>query len=162
MHLIEILMAGSVFAIASSSSVQLWSTTALRVHQLATREQLDIQIEQDRLQLQTLWRSKSANTAVASGTGCSGTAEDLLAVAADHPQPPSLHRESQLTPNRQAVEVEWISNVDPKYQRIRLITPAGLGLCSLRPVEAIIGTEDNTESTINTPQTDSQVEGVAP
>ena len=61
MHLIEVVMAGSVFAIASSSSMQLWSATAVRAHQLSAREQLEQQIEQDRLQLQTLWRNALQN-----------------------------------------------------------------------------------------------------
>ena len=160
MHLIEVVIAGSIFAITSSSSLQLWSATAVRAHQLSTSETLELQIEQDRLQLQTLWRSSPRTTADTSETNCSATAEDLLALAASEPVTPSLRRESRLSPDGQAVEIEWSGGSDPKLQRTRVITPAGLGLCGLPPAQPADEPSGDAESSSDTPLTDSQVEGL--
>ena len=155
MHLIEVVMAGSVFAIASSSSMQLWSATAVRAHQLSTREQLEQQIEQDRLQLQTLWRNALQNPPQApstSTTGCSATAVDLFTLANSQPALPSLYRALQLSSDGQALQIKWTASPDPSIKRDRVVTPAGLGLCGLAPA--------NTRAS-DTAITDSQVEGVA-
>ena len=156
MHLIEVVMAGSVFAIASSSSMQLWSATAVRAHQLSTREQLEQQIEQDRLQLQTLWRnslqsqtqmqSQSQNqgtqadqgatqaTGATTPTGCAATAAQLFTLASSQPALPSLRRALQLSPDGQALQIHWNATGDPSVKRDRVVTPAGLGLCGMAPV----------------------------
>ncbi len=174
MHLIEVVMAGSVFAIASSSSMQLWSATAVRAHQLSAREQLEQQIEQDRLQLQTLWRNALQNppqtqsqaqaqatqvdqgAAQAAGasttTGCTATAAQLFTLASSQPALPSLRRTLQLSPDGQALQIHWNATNDPSVKRDREVTPAGLGLCGLGPA--------NTPAS-DTAITDSQVEGVA-
>ena len=155
MHLIEVVMAGSVFAIASSSSMQLWSATAVRAHQLSAREQLEQQIEQDRLQLQTLWRNALQNPTQAQSTpttGCTATAAQLFALASSQPALPSLRRTLQLSPDGQALQIHWNATNDPSVKRDRVVTPAGLGLCGLGPA--------NTPAS-DTAITDSQVEGVA-
>ena len=156
MHLIEVVMAGSVFAIASSSSMQLWSATAVRAHQLSSREQLEQQIEQDRIQLHTLWRMSLQNAPqipTTNTTGCAATAAQLFAVASSQPALPSLRRALQLSPDGQALQIHWTAGADPSIQRDRVVTPAGLGLCGVAPT--------NTPSS-DTALTDSQVEGVIP
>ena len=178
MHLIEVLMAGSVFAIASGSSMQLWSATAVRAHQLSTREQLEQQIEQDRLQLQTLWRNSlqaqgqtatptsqvapdgSQAIAAAPDTGCTATAPQLLTLAASQPAQPSLHREIQLSSNGKALQIQWRAIGDPHIRRDRMVTPAGLGLCGLPPAESAARTPSEAQARSDTPLTDSQMEGV--
>ena len=156
MHLIEVAMAGSVFVIASGSSMQLWSATAVRAHQLSSREQLEQQIEQDRIELHTLWRNELLNapkTPSTSTTGCAATAAQLLTVARTHTVVQSLRRALRLSPDGQALQVHWTASADPSIQRERAVSPAGLGLCGLAPVNT--PTSDNA-------LTDSQVEGLAP
>lgn len=157
MHLIEVLVAGSVFVIASGSSVQHWSATAVRTHQLATREQLEQRIEQDRVQLMALWRNSpptqapnqsstalgvqdtAASTEGLQGpaptidptppSGCAATSAQLLALASNRAAPPNVHREIQLSPDGRALQIRWQANGDAVVRRHRLVTPAGLGLC---------------------------------
>jgi len=156
MHLIEVLMAGSVFVIASGSSMQLWSATAVRAHQLSSREQLEQQIEQDRIQLHTLWRNALLNapqTPSTSTTGCAATTAQLFTIASTQAPVPTLRRSLQLSPDGQALQVHWTASADPSIQRDRVVTPAGLGLCGLAP--------ENTLASV-TALTDSQVEGLVP
>jgi len=161
MHLIDVLMAGSVFAIASSSSLQLWSATAVRAQQLTQRDQLEQQIETDRLQLQILWRDNLPLQG--SSSGCSATAAQLLTLAANSPVTPALRRDLQLSADEQALHIHWRASRDPHLQRERLVTPAGLGLCSLPTTEpAPASDRPETDSPItDSPITDSQVEGLA-
>lgn len=151
MHLIDVLMAGTVFAIASSSSLQLWSATAVRAQQLSQRNQLEHVIEQDRLLLQILWRDNPQ--LLGSSSGCSATAAQLLTLATNSPVPPALRRDLQLSADEQALQIHWSAKSDPNLQRARLVTPAGLGLCSPAPAEPA--------PTSDSPITDSQVEGLA-
>jgi len=181
MHLIEVLVAGSVFAITSGSSLQLWSSTAVRAHQLTGREQLEQQIEQDRLQLQSLWRSSPQSQALnepatadgeqakaptadglqdpaptidpAPPPGCAATAAQLLALASNRPAQPTLHRDIQLSPDGRALQIQWQARGDTVVQRHRLVTPAGLGLCALPALEA-----DQAEQLQPTPPDQSQSE----
>lgn len=171
MHLIEVLVAGTVFTIASGSSLQFWNATAMRAQQLNSREHLEQQIEHDRLQLHTLWRSSApGNTPTAEG-GCTTTAPQLLALANSRPPLPALRREIQVSPDGQALQIHWQAVGDPVVQRQRLVTPAGLGLCSL-PTAAIEPVQEAQQTqqaepppsppqpTGVAPLTDSQVEGV--
>lgn len=161
MHLVDVLMAGSVFAIASSSSLQLWSATAVRAQQLTQRDQLAQQIETDRLQLQILWRDNLP--LMGSSSGCSATAAELLTLATNSPVPPALRRDLQLSADEQELQIHWSASRDTHLQRERLVTPAGLGLCSLPPAEpAPASDRTETDSPItDSPITDSQVEGLA-
>ena len=188
MHLIEIVLAGSVFVIASGSSMQLWSTTAMRAHQLANREQLEQQIEQDRIQLQRIWRNalQSASqtpspsqsqgypidTRATSGggsaatTGCAAEATQLLTLASSQPPVPSVHRLLQLSADGQALEIHWSAAADPSVRRDRVVTPAGLGLCDLAPMSTngatVVEAPTPAALTSDVPMTDSQVEAVSP
>ena len=162
MHLIEVLVAGSVFAIASGSSLQFWSATAVRAQQLNSREHLEQQIEQDRLQLHTLWHNSStASNTPTADSGCTATALQLLALSNTLPPQPSLRREIELSPDGQALQIHWQAIGDPVVERHRLVTPAGLGLCSLpaaapEPAPSIPADPSGTSAL-----TDSQVEGLA-
>ena len=204
MHLIEVLMAGTVFAIASGSSLQLWSATAVRAHQLTGREQLEHQIEQDRLELQALWRNSALNQALnkpatadgdqtkpqtaeglqgpaptidpAPPPGCAATATQLLALASNRPAAKALYRDIQLSLDGRALQIQWQARGDTVVQRHRLVTPAGLGLCTLPAPEADQAEQlqptppDQSQSETQsqsqpkpsdaTPLTDSEVEGV--
>jgi hypothetical protein len=133
MHLIEVVMAASVFAIASSSSLQLWSATAVGAHQLSRREQLEQQIEQDRLQLQILWRGSIQLHGDTSG--CTASPAQLLTLASNSPVQTPLRRALQLSEDGAALQIHWSATSDPQLQRVRLVTPAGLGLCSPPPAE---------------------------
>ena len=163
MHLIEVVIAGSVFAVASSSSMQLWSNTAVQAHQLTSREQLEQRIEQDRLQLQTLWQNQlmgptqqqipatqpitpvegagttqpaASATGTASATtkmGCLATAEQLLTLASNLQAPMSVRRQLALSPDGNALQIHWSGVRDASIKRDRFVTPAGLGLCGVAP-----------------------------
>lgn len=132
MELVNVLVAGSVFATAVGCSLQLWSATAVRARQLTARQQLELQIEQDRLQLQALWRGlRPLNGAAAAG--CVATAGQLLALAATRPAAPALRRELQLSGDGQALLLRWSAAGAAAAWREREVTPAGLGLCGPMP-----------------------------
>jgi len=126
MHLVDVLMAGSVFAIASGGSMQICSATALQAQQLNSRQGLEQRIEQDRLQLQTHWRSSGA-------TDCTSAASQLPLLAAAVPVPTGLTREVLLSSDGQSVQLRWTATADPALQRQRLVSPAGMGVCGLAP-----------------------------
>jgi hypothetical protein len=131
MHLVDVLMAGSVFAIASGGSMQICSATALQAQQLNSRQGLEQRIEQDRLQLQTHWRSSGA-------PDCSAAASQRPLLAAAVPVPTGLTREVLLSPDGQSVQLRWTATADPVLQRQRLVSPAGMGVCGLAPASNAI------------------------
>lgn len=139
MHLLEVVIAGGVFAVASGSSVQLWSAMAVQAHQLTNREQLEHQIEQDRLMLQTLWRNSAqpvTEEAEPAASGCRASATELLALASSQPVAASLRREMLLSPDGRSLRIQWSAAGTAGPRRDRVVTPAGLGLCGLEPPDA--------------------------
>lgn len=137
MHLVEALVAGSVFAIASGSSLQIWSATALRTQQLSVRERLEQMVDQDQLQLQLLWRSTLVGAAAPTSSptlqsgGCARTAAELLALGSAQPVAAGLVREMGIRSDGEAIVVRWHASANPRVRRDRSMTPAGLGLCGL-------------------------------
>jgi len=171
MHLLEVVIAGGVFAVASGSSVQLWSAMAVQTHQLTNREQLEHQIEQDRLMLQTLWRTAAqpaTGEAEPSPSGCRASAAELLALASSQPVAASLRREMLLSPDGRSLRLQWSAAGTAGQRRDRVVTPAGLGLCGLEPPDAEASSAhaapDATPSSAapitDTPLTESPVEEV--
>lgn len=159
MHLIEVVVAGSVFAVASGSSVQLWSAMAVQTHQLTRLDQLEQQIEQDRLQLQALWHTNTQTIPESNGSSASGclvTAPELLTMASNHPAPTSLQRELELNPDGRSLRITWTAAAAPP-RRTRVVTPAGLGLCGLKPDEPAATEPEETSSSGNGPMTDGSM-----
>ena len=125
MHVVEVMAAAAVFALASGNSVQLWSRAAVGSQLAELRLQQEERIHLDHLQLEAHWRSDRSQP-----SGCGVSSEQLIAVAATLPVPPQVHRE--VSPSDQqpdAVLVRWSVESAPNLRRERLFTPAGLGLC---------------------------------
>ncbi|MEB3332689.1 MAG: hypothetical protein VKI83_09390 [Synechococcaceae cyanobacterium] len=171
MHLLEVLIAGGVFAVASGSSVQLWSAVAVQAHQLTHREQLEQQIEHDRLMLQTLWRTAAqptAEEAEPAASGCRASAAELLALASSQPVAASLRRELQLSADGRSLRLHWSAAGTAGQRRDRVVTPAGLGLCGLEPPDAGASSApaapdaspSSDAASTDTPLTESPVEEV--
>lgn len=164
MHLVEVLVAGSVFAIASGGSMSLWSATAVKAQQMQAHKQLEQRIEQDRLRLQTLWRNQaSAGSPLRepSQSGCTLRVDQLLTMAAAEPAPTPIQRELKVSGDGQSLLMRWTAPGDHQLRRQRLVTPAGLGLCGLAQPQA--QADATTPADSGDPAlTDSQVEGLTP
>lgn len=61
MQLVEVMVAATVFAMATVGSVQLWSRAALGSQQVEIHQQQGERIELDRLQLQARWQGSCAS-----------------------------------------------------------------------------------------------------
>ncbi|MBV2351504.1 hypothetical protein KUL97_07260 [Synechococcus sp. HK05] len=127
MQLVEVMVAASVFAMATGSSVQLWSRAALGSQQVEMQQQQAERVELDRLQLQARWQAELRPS-------CSVSPAQLITVAERVPVPPQLRREVVPVDQGAALQVRWWLEASPANARERLFTAAGLGLCD--PVAA--------------------------
>lgn len=139
MTLIDALVAGSLFALACTGSLQLTAAGAAHQRQTLDRDGLLERIERDRLQLQAHWRRSAppATGAPASGdqAGCPHTIATLLASAAAVPGDPALQRQLLPSGDGRSLLVRWQAHQEPSVLRQRLISPAGLGLCAAAPTQ---------------------------
>ncbi len=126
MQLVEVMVAATVFAIATGSSVQLWSRAALGSQQVEMHQQQGERIELDRLQLQARWQAELRQPA---GPACVVSPAQLITVAERVPVPPQLRRDVAPIDQGSALRVRWWVEESPAVARERLFTPAGLGLC---------------------------------
>ena len=142
MTLIDALVAGSLFALACTGSLQLTAASAAHQRQTLDRDGLLERIERDRLQLQAHWRRSAPPTTGAADPAdpedpedCPHTLATLLASAAAVPGDPALQR--QLLPSGvgRSLLVRWQARQEPSVLRQRLISPAGLGLCAAAPTQ---------------------------
>lgn len=126
MQLVEVMVAATVFAMATGSSVQLWSRAALGSQQVEIHQQQGERIELDRLQLQARWHAGLRQPA---GPACAVSPAQLVKVAERVPVPPQLRRDVTPVDQGSALRVRWSGEASPALARERFFTAAGLGLC---------------------------------
>jgi hypothetical protein len=124
MRLTELLVASTVLAMASTSSLQMAATSATVQRGTLLQERTQQLIERDRLQLQAHWR-----LAVSSSHPCTTIAAELMRLAAQLPTPNGLRRELRATDDGGSLLVRWQSPEGPHLQRERLLSAVALGLC---------------------------------
>lgn len=135
MHLLEVMVAATVFTAASGSSLQLFAQAASRSQTAELRQQQLERIELDRLQLQAHWRRELA----ASDT-CAVSPEQLSRWAATVPVPPQIQRELLAGDQSDELRLRWRLEGQPAVVRERLVTTAGLG-ANCMASEALIGSQ---------------------
>ena len=145
MTLIDALVAGSLFALACTGSLQLTAASAAHQRQTLDRDGLLERIERDRLQLQAHWRRSAPPTTGAAASAdqaasadpedCPHTIATLLASAAAVPGDPALQRQLLPSGDGRSLLVRWQARQEPSVLRQRLISPAGLGLCAAAPTQ---------------------------
>ena len=131
MHLVEVMVAGSVFLGASCSSLQIWAASGNSAQQWIARRQALERSEQDRLLLEAHWRRS-----LPAAFDCSQAAASMANLAQQAAADSTLQRSVQLNPDGRSLSLEWRSvgsggsNGGSAFERKRLVAPAGLGLCT--------------------------------
>jgi hypothetical protein len=132
MHLVEVMVAGSVFLGASCSSLQIWAASGNSAQQWIERRQALERSEQDRLLLEAHWR-RSLTVAL----DCTQAAASMANLAQQAAADSTLQRSVQLNPDGRSLSLEWRSvgnsggsGGGSGFERTRLVAPAGLGLCT--------------------------------
>jgi hypothetical protein len=131
MHLMEVMVAGSVFLGASCSSLQIWAASGSSAQQWIERRQALERSEQDRLLLEAHWRRS-----LTAALDCNQAAAAMAGLAQQPAADSALQRSVQLNPDGRSLSLEWRSVGNSgggggnSFERTRLVAPAGLGLCS--------------------------------
>lgn len=134
MHLVEVMVAGSVFLGASCSSLQIWAASGNSAQQWIERRQALERSEQDRLLLEAHWRRS-----LTAAFDCSQAAASMANLAQQAAADNTLQRSVQLNPDGRSLSLEWRSagsggssggTSSSGFERKRLVAPAGLGLCT--------------------------------
>jgi hypothetical protein len=132
MHLVEVMVAGSVFLGASCSSLQIWAASGNSAQQWIERRQALERSEQDRLLLEAHWRRS-----LTAALDCSQAAASMASLAQQAAADSTLQRSVQLNPDGRSLSLEWRSGGNgggsgggSGFERKRLVAPAGLGLCT--------------------------------
>jgi hypothetical protein len=134
MQLVEALVASTVFTVSAGAALQISAAAAASSLSSRAREQALEQIEQDRVQLQGLWRQS-----LAQPIECGQALAVMEAQAARFPPPSGVERQLQRSPEAGVLEIRWQLSASPAVQRRRLVSPLGLGLCSPQTSAAPIG-----------------------
>jgi hypothetical protein len=124
MQLVEALMASTVFAVAAGQALQMSAATAVSSLANRAREQALERIEQDRLQLQGLWR-QSLTQPMDCGQALAAMERQAASLAA----PVGVQRQLRRSSEQDLLEISWQSGAAPLLQRQRLISPLVLGFC---------------------------------
>ena len=129
MHLVEVMVAGSVFLGASCSSLQIWAASGNSAQQWIARRQALERSEQDRLLLEAHWRRS-----LTAALDCSQAAASMANLAQQAAGDNTLQRSVQLNPDGRSLSLKWRSissgSSGGSFERKRLVAPAGLGLCT--------------------------------
>jgi hypothetical protein len=132
MHLVEVMVAGSVFLGASCSSLQIWAASGSSAQQWIERRQALERSEQDRLLLEAHWRRT-----LTAALDCTQAAASMASLAQQAAADSTLQRSVQLNPDGRSLSLEWRSvgnsggnGGGSGFERTRLVAPAGLGLCT--------------------------------
>jgi hypothetical protein len=131
MHLVEVMVAGSVFLGASCSSLQIWAASGNSAQQWIERRQALERSEQDRLLLEAHWRRT-----LTAALDCNQAAASMASLAQQAAADSTLQRSVLLNPDGRSLSLEWRSvgnsgGSGSGFERTRLVAPAGLGLCTL-------------------------------
>lgn len=132
MHLVEVMVAGSVFLGASCSSLQIWAASGNSAQQWIERRQALERSEQDRLLLEAHWRRS-----LTAALDCDQAAASMASLAQQAAADSTLQRSVLLNPDGHSLSLEWRSvgngggnSGGSGFERTRLVAPAGLGLCT--------------------------------
>jgi hypothetical protein len=132
MHIVEVMVAGSVFLGASCSSLQIWAASGNSAQQWIERRQALERSEQDRLLLEAHWRRS-----LTAALDCNQAAASMASLAQQAAADSTLQRSVQLNPDGRSLSLQWrsVSNGGGSggssgFERTRLVAPAGLGLCT--------------------------------
>lgn len=125
MQFVEVLVAASVFTAAAGGSLQLFAQAASSSQQGELRQQQLERVEFDRLQLQAHWRRELQGQSF-----CGVGADQLQALASALPPPPQVKRELLPGARTDELRLRWRIASQSAPVRERLVTAAGLGLCS--------------------------------
>ena len=120
MQLVEVMVAATMFAAASGSSLQLFAQVASSTQQTELRQQRLERIELDRLQLAAQWRRALA-------AACATSPEQLQALAAAVPAPPQVQREVLAGEQPDELRLRWRFVGEGAVVREQLVTRVGLG-----------------------------------
>ncbi|WP_296416607.1 hypothetical protein [Vulcanococcus sp. DEBay_Sum29NL08_54] len=124
MPLLEVMLSCVIWSGALAAGLQLWGRGASQQQSNAQRATLIQEIERDRLRLIKHWRSLPPRS-------CSdGDQRFLETVAKDQPTAPGLRRVLELSTSEPGLWVRWSSADGSTVLRERLVTAAGLGLCT--------------------------------
>ena len=124
MPLLEVMLSCVIWSGALAAGLQLWGRGASQQQSNAQRATLIQEIERDRLRLIKHWRSLPPRS-------CSdGDQRFLEAVAKEQPTAPGLRRVLELSTFEPGLWVRWSSADGTTVLRERLVTAAGLGLCT--------------------------------
>jgi hypothetical protein len=135
MHLLEVMVAATVFTAASGSSLQLFAQAASRSQAADLRQQQLERIELDRLQLEAHWRHE-----LDASYSCAVSPEQLRAWAARVPVPPQIQRELLAGDQIDELRLRWRLDGQSAVVRERLVTTAGLG-AHCKASDALIGSQ---------------------
>lgn len=125
MQFVEVMVAASLFTAAATGSLQLFAQAAGSSQQGDLRQQQLERVEFDRLQLQAHWRRE-----LQGQPSCVVSADQLRAVAAALPPPPQVQREFLPGERTDELRLRWRVASQSAPVRERLVTAAGLGVCS--------------------------------
>ncbi len=132
MHLVEVMVAGSVFLGASCSSLQIWAASGNSAQQWIERRQALERSEQDRLLLEAHWRRS-----LTAALDCNQAAASMASLAQQAAADSTLQRSVLLNPDGRSLSLEWrsvgngVSNGGGSgFERKRVVAPAGLGVCT--------------------------------
>ena len=124
MPLLEVMLSCVIWSGALAAGLQLWGRGASQQQSNAQRATLIQEIERDRLRLIQHWRALPPRS-------CSdGDQRFLETVAKDQPTAPGLRRVLELSTSEPGLWVRWSSADGMTVLRERLVTAAGLGLCT--------------------------------
>jgi hypothetical protein len=127
MNLVEVMVASTVFATASGSSLQIWAASAGTSQQGVQRQQVLERMEIDWLRLQAQWR-QAAPAEGALNQSCQEAAAEMVALAQRVPVPPQVRRQLEPSADGRALLVR-LQSQEPAVERQRLFSPALYGFC---------------------------------
>ena len=124
MPLLEVMLSCVIWSGALAAGLQLWGRGTSQQQRNAQQATLIQEIERDRLRLIKQWHALPPRS-------CSdGDQSFLESVAKDQPTAPGLRRVLELSTSEPGLWVRWSSAEGSTVLRERLVTAAGLGLCT--------------------------------
>ena len=124
MPLLEVMLSCVIWSGALAAGLQLWGRGASQQQSNSQRAVLIQEIERDRLRLTKHWRALPPRS-------CSdGDQRFLETLAMAQPAAPGLRRVLELSASEPGLWVRWSSADGSTVLRERLVTAAGLGLCT--------------------------------
>lgn len=152
MRLVEVLVASTVLAVASTGSLQMAATSSTIQQGTLRRERQWAEVDRDRLRLQAIWRQ-----ARLQDSGCLAMTTELLRLGAALPPSPQLERKLRASTDGTEVLVDWSVSGESGLLRQRRFSPAALGLCPLEAQAGPAGDESQHGELLPSPGTNQTV-----